>query len=178
MYQMRITGKKYSEIAKEFKLSGERVRKILSNHYDRNEISRTLKGKLVKCEKCRKAFYNSYINKSGKYYCDRICNPIKNKEYFTERNRIRQKKYYGTEKGKQIISNINKKARLSAPEKSKARGYVAYSLKKGLIVKPSSCSYCGNKNSRIEGHHHDYSKPLEVIWLCTKCHKSLHTNNI
>src|SRR5207253_11493816 len=45
--------------------------------------------------------------------------------------------------------------------------YVA--IAKGQLIRPSSCSGCG-KACVPEGHHPDYSKPLEVIWLCIECH--------
>lgn len=32
--------------------------------------------------------------------------------------------------------------------------------------------WCGNPKS--EGHHEDYTKPLEVIWLCRKHHAEAH----
>jgi hypothetical protein len=41
--------------------------------------------------------------------------------------------------------------------------------KKGILVKPAACQHCGRKLP-LEKHHPDYSKPLVVEWLCSKCH--------
>lgn len=46
-------------------------------------------------------------------------------------------------------------------------------IKRGKLTRPSNCSEC-NKKCKALAHHEDYSKPLEVIWLCSKCHKSKH----
>ena len=32
---------------------------------------------------------------------------------------------------------------------------------------------CGS-NKNIQGHHPDYDKPLDVIWLCPPCHRLEH----
>jgi rubrerythrin len=40
-----------------------------------------------------------------------------------------------------------------------------------LIKKP--CERC-NSIHKVEGHHEDYSKPLEVVWLCKSCHVARH----
>jgi ribosomal protein L37AE/L43A len=37
------------------------------------------------------------------------------------------------------------------------------------IAAPPVCEGCG-KPVRLEKHHHDYSRPLAVIWLCKPCH--------
>ncbi len=55
---------------------------------------------------------------------------------------------------------------------------VRTALRKGTIVKPELCSRCGNKAKRLEAHHHDYSKPLEVEWLCTPCHTLIRPTTI
>jgi len=39
------------------------------------------------------------------------------------------------------------------------------------------CSVIGC-NKIGEKHHPDYSKPLEIIWLCRKHHKELHNNKL
>lgn len=46
-------------------------------------------------------------------------------------------------------------------------------LKDGVLVRPKQCSVCPSTKN-IEGHHEDYSKPLEIIWLCKSCHHKRH----
>jgi hypothetical protein len=38
---------------------------------------------------------------------------------------------------------------------------------------PAACSRCGDATRRLERHHPDYSKPLEIVWCCKPCHKVL-----
>ena len=40
------------------------------------------------------------------------------------------------------------------------------------IIKRLPCEVCGDEKS--QAHHPDYSKPLDVIWLCQTHHKQLH----
>lgn len=47
-------------------------------------------------------------------------------------------------------------------------------VRRGEIVSPGKCSRCGTTEGRICGHHEDYSKPLEVVWLCNSCHGARH----
>lgn len=51
--------------------------------------------------------------------------------------------------------------------KSQANVY----LSRGLL-KREPCRICGSANS--QKHHHDYSKPLDVVWLCRWCHDTAH----
>lgn len=45
-------------------------------------------------------------------------------------------------------------------------------VKKCLLVK-KPCQMCGSIK-RVHAHHDDYSKPLEVMWLCPVHHKARH----
>jgi hypothetical protein len=56
------------------------------------------------------------------------------------------------------------------PEHAKARLAYMNALRSGKLVRPSRCSECGAEAKRIEGHHDDYSRPLEIRWLCKRCH--------
>ena len=38
-----------------------------------------------------------------------------------------------------------------------------------------TCKVCGT-NENVEAHHEDYSKPLEIIWLCRNHHREHHKN--
>lgn len=43
----------------------------------------------------------------------------------------------------------------------------------GILVRPKKCSDCG-KRCHPHAHHPDYSKPLDVLWLCHACHVEAH----
>lgn len=58
--------------------------------------------------------------------------------------------------------------------KMNARSYLHVYVKRGKIIK-APCAKCNNIKS--EAHYPDYSKPLEVIWLCRECHLKLHYQN-
>jgi hypothetical protein len=32
--------------------------------------------------------------------------------------------------------------------------------------------------TKTEAHHTDYSRPLDVVWLCKHCHRLLHNGKI
>ena len=57
--------------------------------------------------------------------------------------------------------------RFKANARSYARQYVVYGK-----LKPKPCESCGDP--KAQKHHDDYSKPLEVRWLCVNCHILLH----
>jgi len=58
------------------------------------------------------------------------------------------------------------------PEKKAAQIKLNNAKRAGKIVE-QPCEVCGTTES-IEAHHDDYSKPLDVRWLCTKHHAEHH----
>ncbi len=46
---------------------------------------------------------------------------------------------------------------------------VRYALKTGRLTKPDTCEECG-QTRKITAAHYDYSRPLDVRWLCHPCH--------
>lgn len=63
------------------------------------------------------------------------------------------------------------KARATREGKTKARSAVARAVRKCELIR-LPCERCGKTKS--EAHHPDYTKPLEVIWLCRQCHAKEH----
>lgn len=62
--------------------------------------------------------------------------------------------------------------RINFPERKKAHLRVYQALKKGTLSK-QPCFICGEK---AEAHHCDYSRPLDVVWLCSPHHRQAHKN--
>ncbi len=63
------------------------------------------------------------------------------------------------------------------PEKVVAQNTLKTQIRNGNIVRPNTCSFCGDV-SVVAGHHEDYTKPLEVEWLCRSCHKRVHAGTL
>lgn len=61
--------------------------------------------------------------------------------------------------------------RASNPEAYRAQTALGNAIRDGK-AKRLPCEVCGSKRSH--GHHRDYAKPLDVIWLCARHHHAAH----
>lgn len=100
----------------------------------------------------------------NRYMC-RGCN--------TERKARYRKSASGSVKYKEAIY----KSMAKYPDKVSARSKVRSALANGSITKPGTCSEC-NTLVKVEAHHKDYNKPLDVDWLCRQCHAGVHRNKV
>ena len=55
-----------------------------------------------------------------------------------------------------------------------ARARISKALLRGHMERPDICPKCERSDSPIQAHHDDYSKPLDIEWLCARCHSRLH----
>lgn len=64
-----------------------------------------------------------------------------------------------------------------------AQNALEKAVEKGLVVRKTHCESCGDTGqfedgrTKIQAHHDDYNKPLDVRWLCQKCHHEWHKHN-
>lgn len=92
----------------------------------------------------------------------------------SERGKEWTNKYCQSEKGKAIRLKHTKKWREANPIKLKAQTLIKRKVRSGKIIR-MPCQTCGDVKSH--GHHCDYSKPLEVMWLCHQHHRLWHSEN-
>jgi len=98
-----------------------------------------------KCSKCR-----GVNTRAGQAYC-LVCHA----KYMRENRK--QHRYLTAE----------------ARKRANARAYLNTYVRRGKVERPAECFTCRTAGP-VEGHHHDYSKPLEVTWLCRSCHQEEH----
>jgi len=122
-----------------------------------------------RCKECHKALVKENRQKNEEYYKEY------DKKRFQDDPRVRTRhaRYQATEAGKQSVQKSRMKWVDQNPEKRAAHIILGNRIKNGTVTKPDKCSDCG-AIGRIHGHHHDYSKPLDVEWLCAACHVKRH----
>lgn len=59
------------------------------------------------------------------------------------------------------------------PERRKASHIVGNALRDGKLTRWPICAL-PECESKPQAHHPDYSRPLDVVWLCPKHHKQAH----
>lgn len=115
----------------------------------------------ARCHLPEKDLMKHSIKGKRQYYICRTCNTK------------RHKKYRLTQSGKIKSRFFAQQSEKNHPEKTKARQIVHRNLLSGKLIKPLVCNRCF-KSLKIEAHHDDYTKPLEVIWVCRSCHADIH----
>lgn len=88
-------------------------------------------------------------------------------------NTRRMKKYRETKIGRENTRKANRKNNKKHWNKTLARHAVFMAVKNGRLKKPLKCSSC-NKKTNLDGHHDDYRKALDVMWVCRSCHADIH----
>ena len=94
------------------------------------------------------------------------------REYYKQHSdEIKEKNRRYRETRPDAVLKTRLKIHSKNPSKINARRVVEAAIKAGVLIKPEACSSCGKKDCRIEAHHEDHAKPLEVDWLCVSCHR-------
>ncbi len=120
-----------------------------------------------RCKECHKAAVKAARERKADYY----------KAYDRARanrpDRVAARKVYaGTDQGKERQRAGAEAWRKRNPEKRAAHVALGNAVRDGRVVK-KPCEQCGTEKG-VHGHHKDYSKPLEVRWLCYQCHFDHH----
>jgi len=124
--------------------------KPLADFYKHSQMA---DGYLNKCKECTKK--DTYLNYEN------------NREHYAEYERKRFQDPARKAKCLEYQRTRRKRNNLQY----KAHSAVGHALRDGRLEK-KSCAICGDSNT--EAHHEDYSKPLDVVWLCRKHHLQMH----
>ncbi len=135
------------------------------------------------CKTCNRtdrdvSFYASIATYCKEHWKERVrLNRQKNSEYYKEFDRQRanyprriaaRKAYAKTAAYKRSHSKSSRRYHAEAPIKKQAHTAISSAIRDGTL-KRQPCHVCGAK--KVEAHHPDYTKPLDVLWLCKRHHE-------
>lgn len=137
-----------------------------------------------RCSRCKlvldlSRFSKNWRSKSGYRSRCKSCGVFEAGEWY-KRNKLASKIYH--DKWKRTEAGIESKRRSNArrereqPWRGKAVRAVNNAIRDRRLFR-GPCEVCGT-TERVQGHHDDYSKPLDVRWLCFKHHLEFHGKQI
>jgi len=136
------------------------------------EVIRQKKYKIHVCKECTKKrerdLYERTKEKRRKWKKEFY---HENKERLIPHNALKMKKWI--EKNPEKFKAQKRRYYKNNKEKIQAKDMVFRAIQNGEIVKPDRCQSC-SKVGYVEGHHHNYEFPLEVTFVCRRCHAGLH----
>lgn len=143
----------------------------LSEFYKHNQM---YDGHLNKCKQCTKEDSINNRNKNIERVRDYDRNRVNKKER-TEKNkkRVMLLKTDNPEKYKKQVVETKSNYRKRNSIKRIAHEKIEIEINSGRLANPNICSKC-LKSIKTEAHHPNYENPLDIIWLCDKCHKDEH----
>ena len=129
-----------------------------------------------KCDECGAPF-TAHPLARGQRFCSAVCR-IRQKSRLEPEPKVaeRRKRWLQTDNGKASQRRRAMRYHNRNPIKARARRRLDVAVRNGSVQVSSLCSECGKPpgKRRLHGHHEDYAKPLEVVWLCPRCHWNRH----
>lgn len=130
---------------------------------------------MKKCFKCGEEqplsqFYKHKQMGDGHLNKCKACTKRDVKEH-REKN-IERIRAYDRARGNRQALEYPKQWREKNPEKYRAHTKVNNELRAGNLTK-KPCDVCGSTD-RVHAHHDDYSRPLDIRWLCATHHRQHH----
>lgn len=120
----------------------------------------------MKCYKCKETKEPEHFHKDRTRACGYSS---KCKDCMKVVNKAKRE----TDEGKAKAVILARRWKRNNKAKEHAHKAVARAVKAGNLIRPEQCAQCSS-NEDIQGHHYDYSKQLDVVWLCRRCHLDLH----
>jgi hypothetical protein len=138
------------------------INKPMNEYYKHKAMA---DGHLNKCKSCVRSRVGNHMKENADYY----------KKYDKQRanlpHRVEARKAYAkTEQGKIAIKRAREKYAAIYPLRRAAHIITGNAIRDG-VLKKQPCLVCGDNS---EAHHPDYSRPLDVVWLCANHHREAH----
>ena len=90
-----------------------------------------------------------------------------------DKEQVRESNRRWRARNRESVRTTNYKWRKRNPGKHRTHMLFSAAVLRGELVAPDRCETCLREMS-LQGHHDDYSKPMEVRWLCAICHTNHH----
>ena len=130
----------------------------------------------IRERKKRDPEYRERFRKRYKQSRERFKKKLKEDDALAESYRENRRRHYKKyrKQNPETFRQATKRYAQKNPDKIKKiwkTGYeVRKAIEKGTLIRPDSCEWCGENHKNIDAAHYDYSKPLDVKWLCRPCH--------